>query len=166
MLSRRHRDGRARWVSAATLPADFFAGHGGVAGFTKCLGYEWPEVTVRRRGRRRRDPGDRTWSSNCSRELGDPDGPFEVGRDGDRRVTWQVDPGPLAKEAHRSLNSDADSTVLITGGARGITAKVALELATRYKSRLVLVGSSPAARRGIARHRGAQRRGRDQGRAR
>ena len=33
--------------------------------------------------------------------------------------------------------------MLITGGARGITAKVALELATRYKSRLVLVGSSP-----------------------
>ena len=29
------------------LPADFSAGHGGVAGFTKCLGYEWPEVTVR-----------------------------------------------------------------------------------------------------------------------
>ena len=29
------------------LPDDFFAGHGGVAGFTKCLGYEWPEVTVR-----------------------------------------------------------------------------------------------------------------------
>src|SRR5262249_36241720 len=29
------------------LPNDFFAGHGGVAGFTKCLGYEWPEVTVR-----------------------------------------------------------------------------------------------------------------------
>jgi NAD(P)-dependent dehydrogenase (short-subunit alcohol dehydrogenase family) len=37
-----------------------------------------------------------------------------------------------------------DSTVLITGGARGITAKVALELARRYRLRLVLVGSSPA----------------------
>src|SRR5262249_61201230 len=29
------------------------------------------------------------------------------------------------------------------GGARGITAQVALELARRYKPRLVLVGSSP-----------------------
>ncbi|HVK09234.1 MAG TPA: SDR family NAD(P)-dependent oxidoreductase, partial [Gemmataceae bacterium] len=34
-------------------------------------------------------------------------------------------------------------TVLVTGGARGITAKVALELATRYRPRLVLVGSTP-----------------------
>jgi NAD(P)-dependent dehydrogenase (short-subunit alcohol dehydrogenase family) len=29
------------------LPDGFSAGHGGVAGFTKSLGYEWPEVTVR-----------------------------------------------------------------------------------------------------------------------
>src|SRR4029450_13408586 len=36
-----------------------------------------------------------------------------------------------------------DSTILITGGARGITAKIAEEIARRYKSRLVLVGSSP-----------------------
>src|SRR6185295_16017601 len=29
------------------LPDDFFPGHGGIAGFAKCLGYEWPEVAVR-----------------------------------------------------------------------------------------------------------------------
>src|SRR5262249_49761015 len=37
----------------------------------------------------------------------------------------------------------ADETVLITGGARGITAEVALELARRYRPNLVLVGRSP-----------------------
>jgi NAD(P)-dependent dehydrogenase (short-subunit alcohol dehydrogenase family) len=36
-----------------------------------------------------------------------------------------------------------DSTVLLTGGARGITAAVALELARRYQPNLVLVGRSP-----------------------
>ena len=123
------------------LPADFFAGHGGIAGFTKCLGFEWPEVTVRVVDVSSEVPAPRLVEQLLG-ELGDPDGPFEVGRDGDRRVTWQVDPGPLAK-GKPSVTIDANSTVLITGGARGITAKVALEIASRYKSKLVLVGSSP-----------------------
>jgi NAD(P)-dependent dehydrogenase (short-subunit alcohol dehydrogenase family) len=65
-----------------------------------------------------------------------------VGRDGDRRVTLQVEPGPLEKESP-AIELGPDSTILITGGARGITAKVAREIASRYKSKLVLVGSSP-----------------------
>ena len=124
------------------LPDNFFAGHGGVAGFTKCLGYEWPEVTVRVVDVDGETPATHL-AEHLLGELGDPDGPFEVGRAGDRRVAWQVEPGPLEKES-QAVELGPDSTVLITGGARGITAKVALELATRYKSRLVLVGSSPA----------------------
>ncbi|MBA4191555.1 MAG: polyketide synthase [Planctomycetaceae bacterium] len=123
------------------LPEDFFAGHGGVAGFTKCLGYEWPEVTVRVVDVDGETPAPHL-AEDLFAELGDPDGAFEVGRSGDRRVTWQVEPGPLSKEENL-VELGPDSTVLITGGARGITAKVALELATRYKSKLVLVGSSP-----------------------
>jgi len=123
------------------LPEDFFAGHGGVAGFTKCLGYEWPEVTVRVVDVDGETPASHL-AEDLLAELGDPDGAFEVGRSGDRRVTWQVEPGPLAKE-EAAVELGPDSTVLITGGARGITAKVALEIATRYKSKLVLVGSSP-----------------------
>lgn len=123
------------------LPAGFFAGHGGVAGFTKCLGYEWPEVTVRVVDVDGETPAPRLVEQLFA-ELGDPDGPFEVGRAGNRRVTWQVAPGPLDKDAP-AVELGPDSTVLITGGARGITAKIALELARRYKPRLVLVGSSP-----------------------
>ncbi|WP_161967675.1 type I polyketide synthase [Fimbriiglobus ruber] len=123
------------------LPDAFFAGHGGIAGFTKCLGYEWPEVTVRVVDVDRETSATRLAELLLS-ELGDADGPFEVGRTSDRRVTWRVDPGPLAKDA-RAVELDTDSVVLMTGGARGITAKVALELASRYKPRLVLVGSSP-----------------------
>jgi NAD(P)-dependent dehydrogenase (short-subunit alcohol dehydrogenase family) len=123
------------------LPETFFAGHGGVAGFTKCLGYEWPEVTVRAVDVSPNTPAPRLVEQLLG-ELGDPDGPFEVGRDGDFRKTWQVEPGALEKSAP-AIELDANSTVLITGGARGITAQVALELARRYKSRLVLVGSSP-----------------------
>lgn len=123
------------------LPNDFFAGHGGIAGFTKCLGFEWPEATVRVVDVNRESSAPRIVEQLMG-ELGDPDGPFEVGRAGERRVTWQVDPGPLAKD-RAAVTLDATSTVLVTGGARGVTAKVALELAARYKCKLVLVGSSP-----------------------
>jgi NAD(P)-dependent dehydrogenase (short-subunit alcohol dehydrogenase family) len=128
------------------LPDEFSAGHGGVAGFTKSLGHEWPEVLVRVV-----DVDPETPATHLAEmllgELGDRDGAFEVGRspgtgDGERRVTWQVEPGPLEKE-EAAVELGPDSTVLITGGARGITAKIAEELARRYRSRLVLVGSSP-----------------------
>jgi NAD(P)-dependent dehydrogenase (short-subunit alcohol dehydrogenase family)/acyl carrier protein len=123
------------------LPAEFFAGHGGVAGFTKCLGYEWPEVTVRVVDVDPEVPAPQL-AETLLGELATPDGPFEVGYAGELRKTWQVEPGPLAKD-EPAVELDADSTVLITGGARGITARIAREFAARYKSKLVLVGTSP-----------------------
>jgi acyl transferase domain-containing protein/NAD(P)-dependent dehydrogenase (short-subunit alcohol dehydrogenase family)/acyl carrier protein len=123
------------------LPVDFFPGHGGIAGFAKCLGHEWPEVAVRIVDVDGSTPAPRMVELLMS-ELGDPKGPLEVGRDGDRRVTWQVEPGPLAADVPE-VSLKPGETVLITGGARGITAKIALELATRHQPKLVLVGSSP-----------------------
>ncbi|HUR55437.1 MAG TPA: SDR family NAD(P)-dependent oxidoreductase [Gemmataceae bacterium] len=123
------------------LPTDFFAGHGGIAGFTKCLGHEWPGVTVRVVDVDAQTPAPRL-AEQLLAELGDPDGPFEVGVNG-RRTTWQCNPGPLATDGTPAVDLNADSTVLITGGARGITAKIARELAARHKCKLVLVGSSP-----------------------
>ncbi|HYH63446.1 MAG TPA: beta-ketoacyl synthase N-terminal-like domain-containing protein [Urbifossiella sp.] len=123
-------------------PAAFTPTHGGVAGFAKCLGYEWPEATVRVVDVDPEVPAPRLVEQLLA-ELGDPDGPLEVGRDGDDRVTWQVEPGPLDTDTP-AVELGPTDTVLVTGGARGITAKIALELATRYRSRLVLVGSSPA----------------------
>jgi NAD(P)-dependent dehydrogenase (short-subunit alcohol dehydrogenase family)/acyl carrier protein len=123
------------------LPVDFTASHGGVVGFTKCLGYEWPGVMVRVVDVDPETPATRL-AEQLLAELGDPNGPLEVGRDGQRRLTWRVEPGPLTRES-ASVELGPDATVLITGGARGITAKVAEELARRFRPRLVLVGSSP-----------------------
>ena len=123
------------------LPTHFFSGQGGIAGFTKCLGHEWPEVTVRAVDVDGETPPTQL-TELLMGELGDRDGPFEVGRTRDRRVTWQCEPALLAKE-RPTVDLTAGSTVLLTGGARGITAKVALELAQRFQCNLVLVGSSP-----------------------
>lgn len=124
------------------LPSPFFAGHGGIAGFTKCLGYEWPEVTVRAVDIDPETPATQL-TELLMGELGDPDGPFEIGRTSDRRVTWQCEPGPLTNDSPSLQLTPAD-TILLTGGARGITAKVAIEFAKRFQCKLVLLGSSPA----------------------
>ncbi|WP_020468176.1 type I polyketide synthase [Zavarzinella formosa] len=124
------------------LPEEFSAGHGGVAGFTKCLSHEWPEVAVRVVDLDGELPATELAELILS-ELGDPDGPAEVGRSDEGRITWQCNPGPLDKDDGQNIQIDTGDTVLITGGARGITAKIAEELARRYQPRLVLVGSSP-----------------------
>ena len=123
------------------LPAAYFPGHGGIAGFVKCLGFEWPEVLVRvvdvDPGRPVVELADRLLG-----EMGDRDGPLEVGHLGARRVTWEPVAAPLTPDLSAPPLLGRDSTVLITGGARGITAAVTLELARRYQPNLVLVGRS------------------------
>jgi NAD(P)-dependent dehydrogenase (short-subunit alcohol dehydrogenase family) len=125
------------------LPASFFPGHGGVLGFVKCLAQEWPGVLVRGvdldiDGKR---PGE--LAERLLGELGDWEGPVEVGYADGRRVTWEPCAGPLSVDDEPSALLDSDSIVLVTGGARGITAAVALELARRYRPTLILVGRSP-----------------------
>jgi acyl transferase domain-containing protein/NAD(P)H-dependent flavin oxidoreductase YrpB (nitropropane dioxygenase family)/NAD(P)-dependent dehydrogenase (short-subunit alcohol dehydrogenase family) len=124
------------------LPESYFAGHGGIVGFVKCLAFEWPEVLVRVVDL---DPRKAVaeLADRLLGELGDPEGPLEVGYAGTRRVTWEPYAAPLDTSAPAAALLDKDSTVLITGGARGITAAVSLELARRYQPNLVLAGRSP-----------------------
>ncbi len=118
------------------------AGSGGISGYLKCLGMEWPDVLVRTI-----DYAPTTDSSEVieciERELADPAGPYEVGyRDG-QRVTWQVDTAVLGASGEQTVQLDRDSVILITGGARGITAAIAEQIGERYQSTLILMGRSP-----------------------
>jgi NAD(P)-dependent dehydrogenase (short-subunit alcohol dehydrogenase family) len=123
------------------LPGSFFPGQGGVAGLVKSLAHEWPEVLVRVVDL---DPtaAPADLAAQLFAELGDAEGPVEIGYPRGRRITLRCAPAPLkvAPAGPNLLNSE--STVLITGGARGITAAVALELARRYRPNLVIVGRS------------------------
>jgi NAD(P)-dependent dehydrogenase (short-subunit alcohol dehydrogenase family) len=123
------------------LPDNYFAGHGGVVGFVKCLAFEWPDVLVRVVDL---DPSrpETELVERLLGELGAPGAPTEVGYLGARRVTWELVPAPLPQDAEAGPILDSSSTVLVTGGARGITAAVALELAKRYRPNLVIVGRS------------------------
>jgi acyl transferase domain-containing protein/NAD(P)H-dependent flavin oxidoreductase YrpB (nitropropane dioxygenase family)/acyl carrier protein len=151
-LSRRGDDRKAVLLAATAmggcfgtganpLPAQFFPGQGGVAGLVKSLAHEWPAVQVR--------VVDLDWNGaagvlaqHVRRELGDAEGPVEVGYQAGRRVTLACRPAPLDSHLSPALVIDHDTTILITGGARGITAAVAQELAERYRPNLVLVGRS------------------------
>jgi len=78
-------------------------------------------------------------------EMLTPDAPLVVGhRDGVRsalRVTAaELD---LAADAHPVAGLGPDSVVLLTGGARGITAQLALEIARRSGAHVELIGRTP-----------------------
>jgi NAD(P)-dependent dehydrogenase (short-subunit alcohol dehydrogenase family) len=128
--------------AGAPLPASFFSGQGGVAGLVKSLAHEWPDVLVRAVD----FDGDAAAPEAAERllaELADADGPVEVGYRGSQRLTLRCRPAPLDTAGRPSLPLGPETTILLTGGARGITAAVACELARRYRPTFVLVGRSP-----------------------
>src|SRR5262249_29496669 len=66
----------------------------------------------------------------------------EVGYDSSRRLALELRPAPLNREGQAALELGPSAVVLITGGARGITAQVARQLAEQYQPTLLLVGRS------------------------
>jgi acyl transferase domain-containing protein/NAD(P)H-dependent flavin oxidoreductase YrpB (nitropropane dioxygenase family) len=65
----------------------------------------------------------------------------EVGTDGVRRVCPDIEDGQLPAGSGE-MKLDRSSVVLVTGGARGITADLAIALAKKYKPNMVLIGRS------------------------
>ncbi len=125
----------------APLPADFFPGQGGVAGLVKSLAHEWPEALVRVVDfDARRSPAE--LAQMLLAELHDASAPVEVGHLDGQRVTLECDAAGF-EHTDGWTPLEPGSTLLVTGGARGITAAATLELARRYRPRLALVGQSP-----------------------
>jgi acyl transferase domain-containing protein/NAD(P)-dependent dehydrogenase (short-subunit alcohol dehydrogenase family) len=127
--------------SDGDLPENFSPAQGGVAGLLKSLGHEWPQVLVRVVDFDIGQPAE-CLIEKLLAELGDRSGPIEIGYQGERRITLHCQPSPLNESTTAQMRLGRESTILLTGGARGITAAVALELAQRYQPNLVLVGRS------------------------
>ncbi len=120
---------------------DFFPGHGGIAGLVKTLAREWPGVRARAVDfDRAADPG--SIAARLVDEASTDDGWPEVGYLGDRRVRLGAVAAPLGAAAGGVTLSPGDP-LIVTGGARGITAAVTLELARRWRPTLLLLGRSP-----------------------
>jgi acyl transferase domain-containing protein/NAD(P)H-dependent flavin oxidoreductase YrpB (nitropropane dioxygenase family)/NAD(P)-dependent dehydrogenase (short-subunit alcohol dehydrogenase family)/acyl carrier protein len=111
------------------------------AGFLKSLAREWEPVRAKVVDFGSTDA--KAVADQVLAELFSGDGVVEVGYgpDGVRR-TCRLRREPFAPETGVVL--DPASVVLVTGGARGITAESALALALDQGCRLVLVGRTPA----------------------
>ncbi|MEI8120624.1 MAG: SDR family oxidoreductase [bacterium] len=129
-------------ILAAVHAHGGFPGHGGIAGLINTLVTEWPGVIGRTLAL---DGGDPV-PVLATRILDDlqcgDESRFTGFRDG-RRQRIHIVPADLDLNAKDPLSIGSDWVIMLTGGACGITAQVAIELADRFKPTLVLVGRSP-----------------------
>lgn len=115
---------------------------GGLAGMVKSLAREFPGLRASWLDASAAE-GSEAIAAYVLAELRAGDAVIEAAwRDG-QRFQRSCLPQVLAEDAVSDLPLGPDSVVLLTGGARGITALVAVELARRYRCHLELVGRSP-----------------------
>jgi len=114
---------------------------GGLAGLAKTASHEWPEVHCKAM--------DVTSGVHDAASLAFDivdeiffDGPLEVGLTHTGRVTLELLPRAIVP-GDASCELGKDDVIVISGGARGVTAAAARELARAFGSKLVLLGRTP-----------------------
>ena len=124
----------------AEEPGVIFPGQGALAGLLKTLAKELSCARVKAVDL---DPMAATskLAEYLLAELMAGDQIVEVGYRQDRRVALVSAPAPVGDQS--SLELDQHAVVLLTGGAQGITADIALELAEQFRPTLVLAGRTP-----------------------
>jgi NAD(P)-dependent dehydrogenase (short-subunit alcohol dehydrogenase family) len=120
-----------------------FPGQAGIAGLVKTLALEWPAVRCKAVDLDLEQSVEERARAVLA-ELDGCDAEIEVGYTEDQRWVLRPRPGASRPDAAAIAPLSAESVVLITGGARGITAQIALELASRYRPTVALVGRSPS----------------------
>jgi acyl transferase domain-containing protein/NAD(P)H-dependent flavin oxidoreductase YrpB (nitropropane dioxygenase family)/NAD(P)-dependent dehydrogenase (short-subunit alcohol dehydrogenase family)/acyl carrier protein len=141
------------WLVAATSMGGMFASdvpvlqsflpsQGGVGGLIKTLALEWPQVQSKVIDLDLR-VGPAELAERLLAEIETPDDAIEVGYRGSRRIVLRPKLVPLSQHDTARLAIDSSWVMLVTGGARGITAEIACELAKRYRPTLIIVGRSP-----------------------
>ncbi|MFD4637664.1 SDR family oxidoreductase [Lentzea sp. NPDC058436] len=116
------------------LPEDI-----GLHGLVRTAALEYPDLVVRSVDVNPKE-SHRDIATALLAEIGP--GPAVVGYQAGRRQVIEAVPENLEPA---SLDLDADSVVLLTGGARGITALAAAELAERTGCHIELIGRTPIA---------------------
>lgn len=111
----------------------------GVAGFQKSLAKEWPDLRVRAIDLALSEP-PAALAAHLLAELTAADTLVQVGYRGEARLRLSVVEETLAPSP---LTLEPGAVVVVTGGARGITALAAVALAGAVPCRLELVGRTP-----------------------
>ncbi|MCB9727187.1 MAG: SDR family NAD(P)-dependent oxidoreductase [Deltaproteobacteria bacterium] len=143
-------DGGGRALLSATAGGGRFgagnqdrgaAGSGGAAGLLKTVAKERADLRVSVVDLDLAQPAE-TLAGQLLDELSADEPLIEVGYRGGKRVRRKVEPQSLNGHTPRESLSD-NPVIVITGGARGITARIATALAERGPCRLELIGRSP-----------------------
>ena len=121
---------------------NFFPGHGGISGLLKTAAVEWPEVRFKTVDLKLSEPISEL-ADHLLSEINAHDELLEVGYDGKNRLCLDLVQEALDQKTDTQIQIDSSWIILITGGARGITAEIACELAKLYKPTLILAGLSP-----------------------
>jgi acyl transferase domain-containing protein/NAD(P)H-dependent flavin oxidoreductase YrpB (nitropropane dioxygenase family) len=122
------------------LNLDELTQHAAVVGLTKTVAKEYPERQVKVLDFEPKASADAVAKAVLS-ELRADDAIVEVGFKGGDRLTVEVTESSyddIAPEATPPISSS--SVVLVTGGGRGITGEIALDIARRYKPTFIVVG--------------------------
>ncbi|WP_328708029.1 SDR family NAD(P)-dependent oxidoreductase [Streptomyces mesophilus] len=119
---------------------------GGFAALARTAAREWPRATVRAIDCARGDRAPDAIAEQLAQELltGGCDSDVGLRTDGGRTVLRATpvegDTGPAGAYGGRL---GPDSVIVVTGGARGVTAACLAELARTHRPRLVLLGRTP-----------------------
>ena len=129
------------WFALGPEPEDVNPIQGSLAGLAKTVHREWPMVSAKALDV---DPNE-TDLAFLAREVADEllvKGPLEVGLSQGRRRTLKLR-SEMWSPAHDLVKMEPWDLVLVSGGARGITAETALALAQKWQPTLVLMGRTP-----------------------
>ncbi|MFJ9848405.1 SDR family NAD(P)-dependent oxidoreductase [Streptomyces sp. NPDC101150] len=111
----------------------------GLRGFARTAALEYPEALIRAVDIDPKDRPERI-AAHLLAELCAPGEPVVVGRTNGTRTTLRTVAAPLPEGAGGQPPLGPDSVVLLTGGARGITARTALALARAHGCHIELLG--------------------------
>ncbi|RYZ70785.1 MAG: SDR family NAD(P)-dependent oxidoreductase, partial [Proteobacteria bacterium] len=111
---------------------------GGISALAKTIQHEWPKVTTRSIDLSF-DFNDNTQRAARALDNVFKQGPLEIGVFAKRAITLKLSALTSTEQPPQKILNSGD-TVLVTGGARGVTAATLKYLAKRYPVRLVIWG--------------------------
>jgi NAD(P)-dependent dehydrogenase (short-subunit alcohol dehydrogenase family) len=125
----------------ADLSSDADPTAGGLAGLAKTARHEWPEVHCKAVDLSAAFTVPQAAAAALADEILSA-GPAEVGVAPTHRCTLEL-ARTVRRPGHQLINLGSKDVILVTGGARGVTAEVAVALAETYSPTLVLTGRTP-----------------------
>ena len=119
---------------------------GALAGLVKTAAIEWDTVHCRAIDVAPDWPDTTAVAALVADELLNrrQEDPVEIGLDQKRRRTPVLEDAPLPDVAPAARALETGDVVVVSGGARGVTAAIALALAAGAQPKLILLGRSPA----------------------